>query len=59
MRSALLIFLSPVQHNSQTILTPEDSEPDLKTQPNHVHSLLSPALLHTFSPSKADTEGRP
>lgn len=58
-RSASLVYLSPVQHNSQRILTPEDSEPDLRTQPNHVPAVLSPALLHTFSLSKADTEGSP
>lgn len=57
MRSASLISLSSVQHNSQTILTPEDSESDLRTQPNHVCAVLSPALPHTFSLSKADTEG--
>lgn len=59
MRSASLISLSPVQHNSETIITPEDSEPDLRTQPNHICALLSPALLHTFSLSKANTEGFP
>lgn len=50
MRSASLISLFPVQHNSQTILTPEDSEPDLRTQPNHVPALLSPDLLHICFP---------